>query len=178
MQGCSCGTKGCTAREGTRRRLTGGIWRLRGLEGGETDFASQFPPRQLDAYSTPLELITGMSNPKGGNRTPVIRIYYRHIFDAYSASLELISGVSNPKGANRRPVIRIYYCNGIATKLQRNCNGIATELQRIPAEAFGGFEAWLVEQLISLRDSRRSNSVLRGFGARLIQIFIDLRRFA
>ena len=109
MQGCSCGTKGCTAREGTRRRLTGGIWRLRGLEGGETDFASQFPPRQLDAYSTPLELITGMSNPKGGNRTPVIRIYYRHIFDAYSASLELISGVSNPKGANRRPVIRIYY---------------------------------------------------------------------
>ena len=31
------------------------------MEGGETDFASQFPPRQLDAYSTPLELITGMS---------------------------------------------------------------------------------------------------------------------
>ena len=45
----------------------------------------------------------------GGNRTPVIRIYYRHTFDARSASLELMSGISNPKGVNRTPVIRIYY---------------------------------------------------------------------
>ena len=49
-----------------------------------------------------------MSDPEGGNRMPVIMIYYRHNFDSYSASLELISGMSNPEGGNRMPVIRIY----------------------------------------------------------------------
>ena len=39
--------------------------------------------------------ISGISNPKEGTQTCLIRIYDRHTFDAYSAS-----GMSNPKGSN------------------------------------------------------------------------------
>ena len=43
----------------------------------------------------PLLPISGISNPKEGTQTSLIRICDRHTFDAYSAS-----GMSNPKGSN------------------------------------------------------------------------------
>ena len=61
----------------------------------------------FDAYSASLELISGISNPKGGNQALSIRICDRHIFDAYSASLELSSGISSPKGGSQALSIRI-----------------------------------------------------------------------
>ena len=61
----------------------------------------------FDAYSASLELISGTSNPKGGNQKLSIRICDRHILDAYSASLDFVSGISNPKGGNETPSIRI-----------------------------------------------------------------------
>ena len=49
---------------------------------------------RFDAYSASLELISGVSNPKGANRRPVIRIYY-------------CNGIATKLQRN---------CNGIATK--------------------------------------------------------------
>ena len=40
-------------------------------------------------FSTSLELISGISNPKGGNQTLAIRICDRYIFDMFSASFLL-----------------------------------------------------------------------------------------
>ena len=56
--------------------------------------------------SIKLERISGVANPKGGNRALSIRIRDDAV-SMFSIELELISVVANPKGGNQALSIRI-----------------------------------------------------------------------